>query len=161
MEQNYLENWINSDKKLSELIKKIESTDKTLSGKAEIMFEKLCVLYDIPRMPTDIKEIEFDDDDDFDEVTNYRSLFEEHALIRYISDKNEDPLGMVLSSAFHLLNDYRVDLFQVAKKEFGQDIPEECKIGIKGEGYCGEVVFLQKESISWFDLGCKIMVQIN
>ncbi|MGK0448156.1 MAG: hypothetical protein ACJA2M_001940, partial [Polaribacter sp.] len=29
------------------------------------------------------------------------------------------------------------------------------------EGYNGEVVFPQKESISWFDLGCKIMKQIN
>ena len=162
MEQNPVEDWINSDKKLNDLINEIESTDKTLTEKAEIAFEKLCVLYEIPRMPNDMEEEESDEDDnDFDDVTDQRSLFEEHALIKYLADENEDPRGMVLSAAFHLLNDYRVDLFQVAEKEFGQNIPEKCKIGIKGEGYNGEIVFPQKESISWFDLGCKIMKQIN
>ena len=160
MKQNPVEHWINTDTKLNELIVAIESTNKTLSEKAEIAFEKLSELYGIPRMPADIQDEEIDDDD-FDGVNDQRSLFEEHALIKYLSDENEDPRGMVLSAAFHLLNDYRVDLFEVAKKEFGENIPENCKIGIKGEGYNGEVVFPQKESISWFDLGCKIMKQIN
>ena len=111
-------------------------------------------------MPTDIKDEELDDDD-FDGITDQRSLFEEHALIKYLADKNEDPRGMVLSAAFHLLNDYRVDLFLVAEKEFGKNIPEKCRIGIKGEGYNGEAVFPQKETKSWIELGCKIMKQIN
>lgn len=68
---------------------------------------------------------------------------------------------MVLSAAFHLLSDYRVDLFQVAEKEFGKNIPEKCRIGIKGEGYNGGVVFPQKETKSWIELRCKIMKQIN
>ena len=55
---------------------------------------------------------------------------------------------MVLSAAFHLLSDYRVDLFQVAEKEFGKNIPEKCRIGIKGGGYNGGVVFPQKETKS-------------
>ncbi|GGZ76165.1 hypothetical protein [Algibacter mikhailovii] len=159
MKQNPIENWISTDKRLNELIIEIELTDKTLTEKAEMVFDKLSELYEIPRMPTDVLEDEFDDD--FDGVTDQRSLFEEHALIKYLADENEDPRGMVLSAAFHLLNDYRVDLFQVAEKEFGKNIPEKCKIGIKGEGHNGEVVFPQNESISWFDLGCKIMKQIN
>lgn len=161
MEQNPVENWINTDKKLNDLIIEIESTNKTLTEKAEIAFERLSELYEIPRMPSDIVENEFDDEEDFDGVTDQRSLFEEHALLKYLADENEDPRGTALSAAFHLLNDYRVDLFQVAEKEFGKNIPENCKIGIKREGYNGEVVFPQKESISWFDLGCKIMKQIN
>jgi len=161
MEPNPIENWISTDKGLNELIIEIELTDKTLAEKAEMAFEKLSELYEIPRMPTDILEDEFDDDEDFDRVTDQRSLFEEHALIKYLADENEDPRGMVLSAAFHLLNNYQVDLFLVAEKEFGKNIPKKCKIGIKGEGYNGEVVFPQKESISWFDLGCKIMKQIN
>jgi hypothetical protein len=160
MEQNPVEHWINTDKQLNDLIVEIESGDKTLSEKAEIAFEKLSELYEIPRMPTDIKDEELDDDD-FDGVTDQRSLFEEHALIKYLADENEDPRGMVLSAAFHLLNDYRVDLFQVAEKEFEKNIPKKCRIGIKGEGYNGEVVFPQKETKSWIELGCKIMKQIN
>ncbi|WP_111684568.1 hypothetical protein [Winogradskyella tangerina] len=160
MEQNLVEHWINTDKQLNDLIIAIESTGNTLTEKAEIAFEKLSELYDITRMPNDIDDEELDDDN-LDGVTDQRSLFEEHALIKYLADENEDPRGMVLSAAFHLLNDYQVDLFQVAKKEFGKNIPEECIIGIKGEGFYGEVVFPQKETKSWIELGCKILKQIN
>lgn len=160
MEENLIENWINTDKKLYALIVEIDSTEKSLVEKAEVAFEKLSKLYNIPRMPNDIDDEEFEDSEEFDEIEQ-RSLFEEHALIKYLSEENEDPRGMVLSAAFHLLNDYRVDLFQVAEKEFGKSIPENCKIAIKGEGFNGEVVFPQKESKSWFDLDCKIMRQIN
>ncbi|PKQ43516.1 hypothetical protein [Confluentibacter flavum] len=144
MEKNPVDNWINKDKKLNDLIIEIESTEKTLTEKAEIAFEKLSEFYKIPRMPTDIVEDEFEADDELDGLTDQRSLFEEHTLIKYLADESEDPRGMVLSTAFHLLNDYRVDLFQVAEKEFGKSIPEKCKIGIIVEGYNGKVVFHQK-----------------
>lgn len=160
MEENLIENWINTDKKLFNLIVEIDSTDKSLFEKAEIAFEKLSELYNIPRMPNDIDDQNFEDDEEFDGLEQ-RSLFEEHALIKHLAEKNEDPRGMVLSAAFHLLNNYRVDLIQVAEKEFGKRIPKNCKIAVKGEGFNGEVVFPQKESKSWFDLGCKIMRQIN
>ena len=149
---NLIEKWINTDKKLYNLITEIESLDISLVEKAEIAFEKLAKLYNIPRMPEDIRN---------EEDENKISLFEEHALIKFMADENEDPRGMVLSAAFHLLNDYRVDLFQVAEKGFGGRIPEACKIGIRGEGYYGEVVFPQKEAQSWFDLGCVVITQIN
>ena len=149
---NLIEKWINTDKKLYNLITEIEPLDISLVEKAAIAFEKLAKLYNIPRMPEDI----LDDEDE-----NKRSLFEEHALIKFMADENEDPRGMVLSAAFHLLNDYRVDLFQVAEKGFGKRIPENCKIGIRGEGYYGEVVFPQKETQSWTGLGCVVMTQIN
>ena len=153
MLNNLIEKWIYSDKKLYNLIAEIDSLDKTLIEKAEIAFEKLSKLYNIPRMPEDV-----DNEDDEEER---RSLFEEHALIKFLANEKEDPRGIVLSAAFHLLNNYRVDLFKVAQKGFGKKLPEKCKIGIRGEGYYGEVVFPQKESVSWFDLGCKVMTQIN
>jgi hypothetical protein len=161
MEENLIQNWINTDKTLSNLIFEIESTQKSLIEQAELAFEALSKLYNIPRMPIDINDEEFDDDEELDGVTDQRSLFEEHALIKYLASENEDPRGIVLSAAFHLLNDYRVDLFQVAEKAFKKNIPEKCKIGIKGEGIMGEIVFPQKESKSWFELGCVIMKQIN
>ncbi len=161
MEENLVQNWIDADKNLSNLITEIETEFNSYTEQAEVAFERLYKLYNIPRMPEDVAEDEFEDDDEPDGVTDKRSLFEEHALIKYLADENEDPRGIVLSAAFHLLNDYRVDLFQVAEKEFGQNIPENCKIGITGEGFNGNVVFPQKETKSWFELGCKIMKQIN
>ena len=155
MEENLIQKWINTDKKLYDLIMEIESTKKSLPEQAELAFEKLSSLYNIPRMPSNI------DDEEVDDSSEQRSLFEEHAYIKYLADENDDPRGTILSAAFHLLNNYRVDLFQVAEKEFGKSIPEKCKIGIIGEGFNGKVVFPQKESKSWFELGCKIMTQIN
>jgi hypothetical protein len=161
MEENLVQNWIDTDKNLSNLITEIETEFNSFTEQAEIAFERLSKLYNIPRMPEDVAEDEFEDDDESDGVSDKRSLFEEHALIKYLADENEDPRGIVLSAAFHLLNDYRVDLFQVAEKEFGENIPKNCKIGITGEGFNGNVVFPQKETKSWFELGCKIMKQIN
>lgn len=159
MEENLVQNWINTDKTLFNLIAEIESTCKSFPEQAEMAFEKLSEIYNIPRMPSDIDEDDSNYDEELDEYT--RSLFEEHALLKYLAGENEDPRSIVLSAAFQLLNGYRVDLFQVAEKEFGKSIPEKCQIGIKGEGFNGEIVFPQKETESWFDLGCKIMTQIN
>lgn len=161
MEENLVQNWIDTDKNLSNLINEIETDFNSYKEQAQVAFERLSKLYNIPRMPKDVAEYEFEKDDESEGISDKRSLFEEHALIKYLADENEDPRGIVLSAAFHLLNDYRVDLFQVAEKEFGENIPENCKIGITGEGFNGNVVFLQNETKSWFELGCKIMKQIN
>ena len=160
MEENLVQNWIDSDKALYNLITEIEATNKSFPEQAELAFEKLSELYNIPRMPSDINDEELDEDEEFEDDIS-RSLFEEHALLKYLAGKFEDPRSIVLSAAFHLLNDYRVELLQVAIKEFGKNIPENCKIGIKGDGFHGEVVFPQKETESWYDLGCIVMTQIN
>ena len=120
MEKNLIGNWINTDQKLYNLIVEIDLTDKSLVEKAEMAFEKLSKLYNIPRMPNDIDDDEFEDDEEFDGIEQ-RSLFEEHALIKYLAEENEDLRGKVLSAAFHLLNNYRVDLLQVAEKELEKD----------------------------------------
>ena len=157
--ENPIENWYNSDKKLQDLIFEIESSGNSFPDMAEMAFEKLCEVYNIPRMPEDLLiKNEFGDydtpDEEKEDEIGKRSLFEEHAFIKYLSDENEDPRGMVLSAAWHLLNDYRVDLWQIAKKEYGNNIPERCQIAVRGEGYHGEVVFPNKEDKSWTELGC-------
>ena len=127
--------WINSDKKLHNLLTEIEATKKSPLEQAEIGFDKLAELYKIPKMPNDVP-----DNDD-----NGISLFEEHALIKFLEDEKTDPRGFVLSATYHLLNGITVDLNEVIKKEFGNNAPENCKIGIKGNGFNGEVIFPQKE----------------
>ena len=145
--------WINSDKNLYQLIEDIESKDLTVIQKAELGFEKLCALYNIPRMPSDIKYPQ----DNGDEYIEPRSLFEEHAYIKFLADANDDPRGLVLSAVYHILNDYQIDLRYIAKKEYGKKVPKECLIALKGEGFHGEVVFPEKEGKSWIDLGCSKM----
>lgn len=157
--ENVIVKWINEDKKLQDMITEIELTEKSLVEKAEEGFEKLCLNYNIPRMPENLYH------DDNDESSSYedkkRSLFEEHAYIKYLSEGKEDPRGLVLSAAYHLLNGYQIDLEQIAKRAFGKKIPKECLIALRGDGYHGEVVFPEKEGKSWTELGCVKMTLVR
>jgi hypothetical protein len=161
MEGNPIQNWISTDENLQDLIIEIESTEKSLDEQAELAFEKLSKLYSISRMPNDIADDESEDNEKRDGAVDRRSLFEEHALLKYLSEEDDDPRGIVLLAAFQLLNNYRVDYVDVANKEFKNRIPENCQIGIIGEGYYGKVVFPQKETKNWIDLGCIVMTRLD
>lgn len=78
---NPIQQWINEDEKLYNLIIEIQSSDKDPNIQAEIAFNKLCDLYDIPRMPEDVITIEHNSEN----VHDPRSLFEEHALIKLLT----------------------------------------------------------------------------
>ncbi|MBK7636303.1 MAG: hypothetical protein IPJ13_20080 [Saprospiraceae bacterium] len=152
MKDNAVEIWVNTDKKLQNLIMEIESTGKTLTEKAELGFERLCELYQIPRMPTDKTNENLDESVSNDYDRFERSLFEEHAYIKFLSDGTDDPRGLVLSAAYHLLNGLEIDLGYIVKKAFGKK--KECLVALRGDGYHGEVVFPEKEGKSWVELGC-------
>ena len=122
---------------------------------AEMAFHALPSLYNIPKMPSDIlnEEAEETIGDDAKDMEK-RSLFEEFIYLKYFADEGEDLRPLVLLAAWNILNGMNVDLSQIAEKEFGPNIPEECQIAIRGEGIKGEVVFPDKENKSWYHLGC-------
>ena len=152
MKDNAFAIWVNKDEKLQNLIMEIESTDKSLTEKAELGFEKLCELYQIPRMPSDNVNQELDDSESNEMIRSERSLFEEHAYIKFLSDGTDDPRGLVLSAVYHILNGLEIDLGHIVKKAFRKK--KECLVALRGEGYHGEVVFPEKEDKSWIELGC-------
>ena len=83
---NPVEKWVQNDKKLYRLLVEIQETVNTPTEMAEVAFEQLCELYDIPRMPADIVEDDnYGNEDEEDEAIDKRSLFEEHAIIKYLS----------------------------------------------------------------------------
>ena len=152
--ENLIEKWINEDKQLYDLVVEIQSMDKSEIEQAEIAFIRLCELYDLPKMPVDTKRYEsyYDEND----ISNPRSVFEEHALIKFM-DPNNDPRGMVLSAVYNVKNNVGVDYNHVAEIEFENEIPKDLQIGIKGNGIDGTVLFPQKEGKSWVDLGCIVL----
>ncbi|NQY29222.1 MAG: hypothetical protein HRT69_07105 [Flavobacteriaceae bacterium] len=154
---NQIQEWINDDDKLYNLIIEIQSSDKKPNAQAEIAFNKLCELYDIPRMPEDVLTIEHNSED----VPDSRSLFEEHALLKFLAPENEDPRGIVLSAAHNILHNNLVNYYEVAKKEYNNELPDICQIGVSGEGYTSKVIFFQKETQNWEDLGCLTIASIN
>ncbi|MBT8297719.1 MAG: hypothetical protein KJO52_05240 [Maribacter sp.] len=149
--ENPIQQWISSDKKLSDLLVEIQSMNKTPVEQAEIAFDRLCEMYELPKMPEDLEN----------NGTEYeRSVFEEHSLLKFLAP-NDDPRGLVLSSIYHLWKNLVVDYQDIAEKEFGSNIPENCQIEIKGEGINGQVVFPSKEGKSWFDLGCIVNTKLS
>jgi len=153
---NQIQEWINDDDTLYNLIIEVQSTDKTPIQQAEIAFNRICELYDIPKMPEDIISTKNNPESQLDA----RSLFEEHALLKFLSPENEDPRGIVLSAAHNLLNNHHVSYYEVAKKEFN-DIPEVCQIGVSGNCYNSKVVFFQKETKNWDELGCLTIASVD
>jgi len=154
---NPIQEWINEDDQLYNLIIEIQSSDKNPNTQAEIAFNKLCDLYDIPKMPESVITIEHNSEN----VCESRSLFEEHALLKFLAPENEDPRGIVLSAAYNILHNNLVNYYEVAKKEYDNKIPEVCQIGVSGNGHISKVVFFQKETQNWEDLGCLTIVSIN
>jgi len=154
---NPIQEWINKDDKLYNLITKIQLSNKNPSKQAEIAFNNLCELYNIPKMPEDITTTK----DDFGHLNDTRSLFEEHALIKFLAPKDEDPRGLVLSAAYNLLHNNLINYYDVAKKEYNNEIPEVCQIGVSGDGYTSKVIFFQKETKKWEDLDCLTITSIN
>jgi len=153
---NQIQDWINEDDKLYSLIIDIQSTEKTPTEQAEIAFNRICELYDIPLMPEDIISTK----NNIDNQLNTRSLFEEHALLKFLAPDNEDPRGIVLSAAHNLLNNHYVSYYEVAKKEFN-NIPEVCQIGVSGSNYNSKVIFFQKETKNWDELGCLTIASVD
>jgi len=154
---NQIQEWINEDDKLYNLIIEIQSSDKNPNAQAEIAFNKLCELYDIPKTPEDTTIIGLNSEN----IYNPRSLFEEHALLKFLAPENEDPRGIVLSAAHNILHNNLVDYYEVAKKEYNNEIPDVCQIGVNGNEYNSKVIFFQKETQNWEDLGCLTIASVN
>ena len=154
---NPIQEWINEDDKLYNLIIEVQSSDKNPTTQAEIAFNMLCELYDIPKTPEDVVTTEQNSVQGYDK----RSLFEEHALLKFLAPEKEDPRGIVLSAAYNLLNNKLVNYYEVAKKEYNSEIPETCQIGVSGNEYNSKVIFFQKETRNWEDLGCLTIASVD
>ncbi|MNQ78037.1 hypothetical protein D3C85_929390 [compost metagenome] len=74
-------------------------------------------------------------------------------------EPHDDPRGVIVLAVFHVKNDIGVDL----KDVFAQapdKLPEIPRLGIRGEGLDTEIIFI-KDNENWFDLGCKVMMQLS
>ncbi len=150
--KNPIQEWINSDSKLFNLIVKIQDQNESPEIQAELAFKEISDLYNIPKMPEDVIQKK-------DSIS--RSLFEEHALIKFLAPKNEDPRGLVLSAVYNIINRKTIDYIEIANKEYKGNLPELSQIGIRGNNFNSEVVFFEKETNDWTELGCKTIVTIN
>ena len=74
--ENTIEKWVNEDGALHNLIVEIQSLDKTEVEQAEIAFNELCELFDLPKMPNDLERYQkYDDDIEDPDSDNYLYLY--------------------------------------------------------------------------------------
>ncbi|WP_412468546.1 hypothetical protein [Pedobacter sp. KLB.chiD] len=149
------EQWIQNDQKLNDLLVKIQSTEKPPLQQAEMAFNELSNLYDLPKMPEDLDRYEAYYESNG--ITDPRSVYEEAALIKFL-EPNDDPRGIVLLAVYHVKHAIGVDLLDVFKKN-SKRLPGNPKLGIKGEGINTSIVFI-KENDSWHDLDCKVVLKL-
>jgi hypothetical protein len=154
---NKIQEWINEDDNLYKLILEIQSSDNNPNRQAEIAFNKLCELYSVPKMPEDVITIVQDSAITYDP----RSLFEEYALLKFLAPENEDPRGLILSATYNILHNNLVDYYEIAQKEYNNELPNVCQIGVSGNGLNSKVIFFQKETKNWEDLGCLTIASVN
>jgi len=155
MKPNF-EQWVKKDRKLNDLLVEIQSTDSPPFEQAELAFDKLCALYNLPKMPEDLAQ--FEAYYERKGIDAPRSVYEEAALLKFL-EPHDDPRGVIVLAVFHVKNDIGVDL----KDVFAQapdKLPEIPRLGIRGEGLDTEIIFI-KDNENWFDLGCKVMMQLS
>lgn len=132
---NPVQDWINEDIKLSELLIKIqEIPGKTVFEQAEIAFDRVCELYDLPKMPEDLEKHHAYYEEN--NIVEPRSVYEEAALMRFL-EPDDDPRGIVLAAIFNVKNNIGVDVKEVMKKSNGKS-----KFGIRGEKINTEIIFI-------------------
>jgi hypothetical protein len=155
--ENVVQNWIGSDRELYRLLEGIENSDLSKIEQAELAMDKLCSMFDLPKMPDDtLRYEEYYKENDVEEK---RSVFEENALLKYIYP-NEDPRQILVTAVYSVKNFVGVDLDEILLAEFGDDFSDDYVVGYRGNGVHGEIVFPQKEGKSWVDLGCFMAIKI-
>ncbi len=138
MKPNF-EQWIKKDQKLNDLLIEIQSTDNTPFEQAKLAFDKLCALYNLPKMPEDLAQ--FKAYYERKGIDAPRSVYEEAALLKFL-EPHDDPRGVILLAVFHIKNDIGVDLKDVFIQAFGK-LPAIPRLGIKGEGLDTEIIFIK------------------
>ena len=150
-----LEEWIEEDIALSKVLTEIQSLEKSEWQQAEIAFDKLCDLYDLPKLPEDLERFyEYYEKLGVDEP---RSVYEEFALIKFL-EPDDDPRGLILAAIFHVKNNFGVNINEIFIKQFGR-LPQIKQLGIKGERLNTEIIFIN-ENENWVDLGCTKMLKV-
>ncbi|MBN8652262.1 MAG: hypothetical protein J0L67_12580 [Cytophagales bacterium] len=89
--------WIQRDKKLSDLLVEIQNTTESVEQQAEIAFHRISGLYGIPEYPEDI-----DYDKLIDGLIPETSVYEQLGLLKYLNPGLDSLRGNLLCAVYLL-----------------------------------------------------------
>jgi hypothetical protein len=158
MTENPILDWFKSDDILCDIVNEISATGKNLEEQALDAFHRLSDHYDLPKYPENFSDKYYERFQQMG-VDDPRSVFEEATLWRYL-EPEDDPRGIVMIALYNVRHGKFLDLNECAQKHFGS-IPKEYMVCYTGEGFAGELHFLNPGE-SWFDLpgsksACKVI----
>jgi len=123
-----------------------------------IAFEKVAEAFQLPKYPTDITEKHYEE---YEELgIEPRSVFEELAILKYLSGPEDDIRAVVLNALYNIYEKGPYDIEEAAQKFFGsyKKIPDAYFIYYFGDAADARIDF-KIEKNNWIEAGARMMQQ--
>jgi hypothetical protein len=154
-ETNPLENWINTDYKLSQLLSEIEAIASSEYEQAQIAFHRLGENYNLPKYPDDVQDRETMQVAD-SHLYNPISIYEVLGKIKFVDKNLQNLKSNVLLAIYLTLN----KLEPIIEDELDEFLGDN---QLSGFGYKGDDVGVEmipiKVGESWFEHGCNFFTK--
>ncbi len=158
MSENPILKWLQSDQTLCNIINQIDAGGNSFEEQALASFHQLAEHYDLPKYPGTFTDKHYSFFEQLG-INEPRSVFEEATILKYL-DPDDDPRGLVMVALYGVKNGLFTDINECAKKHFGPNkIPKEYTVCLVGDGYAGQLHFLQAGE-SWFELGARSAIKV-
>jgi hypothetical protein len=149
--------WVQSDEILSNLITTIEAQSGNDEEAALAMFNRISLLYQLPKKFYDITDEIYDAYTELDRQAS--CVLAELAVINYL-EPHENIKNNVLVALYTVFLKERIDVFLAAVKHFGswESVPTSFYVYYFGKDIDAHIKFDIPEGISWVDSGAVAMV---
>ena len=157
--ENIIENWISSDKGISDILRSIDLKASDEKEAAEKAFYQIGSYLKLPLQPADITEEEYDSA--YDQNLEPQAVLIELAMINYMfSDVNIK--GNVMLALYNVHHKCCIDFYEVVAIHFGDEsrIPAEQCIYFFGDSIDARLSFTLPKGVSWVEAGAKLMVKV-
>lgn len=154
-EDNHIVNWFKSDEKLCEIVNAIEALKKSSEESARMAFYKVADYFKLPKQPEDITEQMYREFDEYG--FEPESVFEQMAVINYMSDTSDDKRSLVMQALYNVYHKEYHGLEYAAKIYFGgaEKIPQTYACYLFGNDIDARITFSIKED-NWVNAGARM-----
>ncbi|HMJ47195.1 MAG TPA: hypothetical protein VK498_07680 [Ferruginibacter sp.] len=154
-----LSNWLKSDEGLSDIINTIQHSNASIAESAKEIFYAVSSYLKLPITPEDITEAMCKEAQE--SGVELESVFEQMAVVNYISEGKEDKRNLVMQALYNVYHRKYTALENAAEIYFGgvDKIPKTYTCYLFGTDIDARIEFSIKER-SWIDAGAKMMKKI-
>lgn len=147
--------WIKGDQKLWDILTAIENYTNSPLTRAEMIFDQVSELYEVPRYPDDV-----DDEKLIHGLIMETSVYEQVGKLKYLEPEPEKLPELILNAIYFMITGTETDMSFVLNKfaAEGGKAKEISGLGFKNDGVDVQLIFVKKGE-SWYDLGCKYFIK--